>query len=47
MKGLKGIFTIAAAVLLASCEKEDIPVALPNKGEAEYGNVEKETTNLR
>lgn len=40
MKGLKGIFTIAAAVLLASCEKEDIPVALPNKGEAEYGNVE-------
>lgn len=40
MKGLKGFITIATAILLASCEKDDIPVVLPPPGEAEFANVE-------
>ena len=29
-----------AALLFASCEKEETPVPLPKKGEAEHGSVE-------
>lgn len=40
MKGLLSLYFLSAALLFASCEKEDKPVSLPKKGEAEYGNVE-------
>lgn len=40
MKGLLSLYMLSAALLFASCEKDDKPVPLPAKGEAEYGNVE-------
>lgn len=40
LKGLLSIYTLLTALLLVSCQKEDIPVSLPPKGEAEFGNVE-------
>lgn len=40
MKGLLSSCTLVAALLTASCEKADIPVALPEKGDAEHGTVE-------
>lgn len=40
MKGLFSLYIVSAALLFAGCEKKDEPVPLPQKGEAEYGNVE-------
>ena len=40
MKGLLSLYIVFAALLFASCEKEETPVPLPKKGEAEHGSVE-------
>lgn len=40
MKGLLSKCVVFASLLLASCQKEDVPVSLPQKGEAEYALVE-------
>lgn len=40
MKGLLSAYALIAALLFASCEKIETPVPLPQKGEAEFGNVE-------
>lgn len=40
MKGLLGLYTVFAALLFASCQKEDRPVPLPAQGDTEYSVVE-------
>lgn len=40
MKGLYNLCVIAMIAICASCDKEDMPVALPEKGDAEFANVE-------
>lgn len=40
MKGLQSFFVVIVLLISASCEKADVPVALPEKGETEYGLVE-------
>lgn len=40
MKGLYNLCVIAMIAVCASCQKEDLPVVLPEKGDAEYGIVE-------
>ncbi len=40
VKGLIAVGMLVAGMLVTSCEKADIPVVLPEKGEAEYAIVE-------
>lgn len=40
MKGLLSLYIVFAALLFASCQKEEKPVPLAERGEAEHGSVE-------
>ncbi len=40
MKGLLGKCIVFASLLFASCQKPDVPVSLPEKGEAAYATIE-------